>query len=56
MFCKGEWECWGNEKNYTPYGEAGQTEALTQRSSKKKVLWKNAANLQENTHAGVWFQ
>ena len=23
---------------------------------KKKVLWKYAANLQENTHAEVWFQ
>ena len=33
--------------------ETGQTEAPTQRSSKKKVFWKNAANLQENTHAGA---
>ena len=23
---------------------------------KKKVFWKYAANLQENTHAEVWFQ
>ena len=24
--------------------------------SKKKVFWKYATNLQENTHAEVWFQ
>ena len=31
-------------------------EAATQRCSWKKMLWKCAANLQENTHAEVWFQ
>ena len=31
-------------------------EAATQRCSKKKVFWKYAANLQESTHADVWFQ
>ena len=31
-------------------------EAATQRCSKEKVFWKFAANLQENTHAEVWFQ
>ena len=31
-------------------------EAATQRCSEKKVFWKYAANLQENTHAEVWFQ
>ena len=32
------------------------TEAAVQRCSEEKVLWKHAANLQENTHAEVWFQ
>ena len=31
-------------------------EAVPQRCSYKKVLWNHAANLQENTHAEVWFQ
>ena len=31
-------------------------EAVTQRCSYEKVLWKYAANLQENTHAEVRFQ
>ena len=31
-------------------------EAATQRFSSKKVVWKNAANLRENTHAEAWFQ
>ena len=31
-------------------------EAATQRCSSEKVLWKYAANLQENTHAEVQFQ
>ena len=31
-------------------------EAPTQRCSMKKVFWKHLANLQENTHAEVWFQ
>ena len=31
-------------------------EAAIQRCSYKKVFWKYAANLQENTHAKVWFQ
>ena len=32
------------------------TEAAIQRWSCQKVFWKNAANLQENTHAEVQFQ
>ena len=32
------------------------TEAAIQRCSEEKVFWKYAANLQENTHAKVWFQ
>ena len=32
------------------------TEAVVQRCSLEKVLWKYAANLQETTHAEVWFQ
>ena len=32
------------------------SEAARQRCSLEKVLWKYAANLQENTHAEVWFQ
>ena len=32
------------------------TEAATQRCSYKKVFWKYAANLEEKTHANVWFQ
>ena len=31
------------------------TEATFQRCSYKEVFWNNAANLQENTHAEVWF-
>ena len=31
-------------------------EAAIQRRSYKKVFWKYAANLQENTHVKVWFQ
>ena len=31
-------------------------EAPLQRCSYKKVLWKYATNLQENTHAEVWLQ
>ena len=31
-------------------------EAAIQRCSYKKVFWKYAANLQENTHDEVWFQ
>ena len=33
-----------------------KTEAVTLRCSYEKVFWKYAANLQENTHAEVWFQ
>ena len=33
-----------------------QLEAVFQRCSWEKVLWKYAANLQENTHVEVWFQ
>ena len=33
-----------------------ETEAFIQRCSYKKVFWNYAANLQENTHAEVWFQ
>ena len=36
--------------------EVVTTEAVTQKCSWEKVFWKYAANLQENTHAGVWFQ
>ena len=32
------------------------SDAAHQRCSKEKLFWKYAANLQENTHAGVWFQ
>ena len=28
----------------------------TRRALKKKLFWKYTANLQENTHAKVWFQ
>ena len=31
-------------------------EAALQRCSEEKVFWKDAANLQENTHDEVWFQ
>ena len=31
------------------------SEAATQRCSYKKVFWKYAANLQENTNVIVWF-
>ena len=31
------------------------TEVAVQRCSQEKVFWKYAANLQENTHAEVWF-
>ena len=32
------------------------TEAALQTCSREKVFWKYAENLQENTHAEVWFQ
>ena len=32
-----------------------KTEAAIQRCSLKKIFWKYVANLQENTHAEVWF-
>ena len=32
------------------------SEVALPRCSYKKVFWKYAANLQENTHADVWFQ
>ena len=32
------------------------TEAALQRCSCEKVFWKYASNLQDNTHAEVWFQ
>ena len=32
------------------------TEAAVNRCSLEKVFWKYAANLQQNTHAEVWFQ
>ena len=32
------------------------SEAAIQRCSYKKLFWKYAANLQEKTHAKVWFQ
>ena len=31
-------------------------EAALQRCSKEKVSWQYAVNLEENTHAEVWFQ
>ena len=31
-------------------------EAAFERCSKEKVIWKYAANLQENTHVEAWFQ
>ena len=31
-------------------------EAALQRCSWEKMFWKYAADLQENTHAEVWFQ
>ena len=33
-----------------------KTEAATTSCSWKKVFWKYVANLQENTHAEVWYQ
>ena len=32
------------------------SEAIAQRCSREKVFWNDAANLQEKTHAEVWFQ
>ena len=32
------------------------SEAIVQRCSREKVFWNDAANLQEKTHAEVWFQ
>ena len=32
------------------------TEAAVQKCSLKKVFWKYAASLRENTHAEAWFQ
>ena len=33
-----------------------KTEAAVSRCFYKKVFWKYASNLQENTHAKAWFQ
>ena len=33
-----------------------ETETAIQRCCQKEVFWKYAANIQENTHAKVWFQ
>ena len=35
---------------------SAMNEAATQRCSYEKVFWKYAANLEEITHAEVWFQ
>ena len=32
------------------------SEAVTQKCSEETIFWKYAADLQENTHANVWFQ
>ena len=32
------------------------SKAAIQRCSYEKVFWKYAANLQDNTHAEIWFQ
>ena len=36
--------------------QATYSEAALQRCFYKKLFWKYAANLQENTHVEVWFQ
>ena len=43
-------------KLYIPIKFPQKAEAVTQMCSTEKVFWKHAANLQENTHAEVWFQ
>ena len=42
--------------SYEKVSENKLAEADLHRWSYKKVLWKQAANLQEKTHAEVWFQ
>ena len=42
--------------NYNMSSSSVYSEAALQSCSYKKVFWKYAANLQENTHAEVWFQ
>ena len=39
----------------TPIENFPFTEAAVQRCSYEKVFWKYTANLQDNTHAKVWF-
>ena len=50
-------ECYfkGFEKEYA-LAQEQYSEAALQRCSEEKVFWKYAANLQENTHAEMWFQ
>ena len=42
-------------KNYGRHVEWRFTEVVPHRCSSKQLFWKYAANLQENTHAEVWF-
>ena len=43
-------------KNKFSFPYVDISKAATHRCSEEKVLLKYAANLQENTHAEVWFQ
>ena len=57
---------WGYQFNYSlvfmsssmqkPLVVQFEPEAVPQRYSCQKVLWKYATNLEENTHGGAWFQ
>ena len=42
--------------NWVPLVAGTEAETALQDCSQEKVFWKYAANLQENTHAEVWFQ
>ena len=53
LYGKNPMQLFGNDKSFNLMK---LSEAAIKRCSYKKVFWKYAANLQENTHAEVWFQ
>ena len=48
--------CFFHTSKVSSTHETANFSAARQRCSYEKVFWKYVANLQENTHAEVWFQ
>ena len=53
LYGKNPMQLFGNDKSFNLMK---LSKAALKRCSYKKVFWKYTANLQENTHAEVWFQ